>query len=223
MKGDVDIKISRKIGSFFLDSMKNAKKRLWIMSPWLSPEYAKLAIEKKTQGVDVKVITSNNYIRSHREALQELTEGRKEVKRPENRKLKIMGITLILTGIIMVFITDFILLGLIICGTGITLYFIGRERRVIYWVSKIEDENLLVYNYTPAYPLHAKVYIVDDLIIVGSVNLTSIGLERSVESIALIQSDELVLDLSNTLNEIEKLIKLKRIPNNDVGWEVRKK
>jgi len=218
---DVDVKIDRKIGSFFLDSMKNAKERLWIMSPWLSPEYARLAIEKKKQGLNVKVITSNNYVRGHKEALQELTEVRKEVKKPENRKLRIIGIILIPIGVIIAIFTAGI--GLILSVVGIILYFIGRGKALIYWISKIGEENLLVYNYIPAHPVHAKVYIIDDLVVVGSVNLTKIGLQRSVESVALIKSGELASDLSKILSELDKTIRLKRIPNYEVGKEVRAK
>lgn len=55
---DFEIHISRGVGSVLEDSLRTAEKRLWIVSPWISPEYADFMVNKKEKGVDVQLITS---------------------------------------------------------------------------------------------------------------------------------------------------------------------
>lgn len=69
MNAEVEVQIDRHIGSFFLNRLKEAKQRLWIMSPWIAAEYMELAASKKASGVDVRVITTNNYVSGQKDAL----------------------------------------------------------------------------------------------------------------------------------------------------------
>lgn len=109
---------------------------------------------------------------------------------------------------------------LIVCG-GMVYVKIGRGKVEFYWISKIGEDNLMVYDYSPSRPVHAKVYISDGQVAIGSANLTNAGLQKSVESLAIIKSDALSKELAKKLGTLEESFGLKRIPTNMVGSQVR--
>ncbi len=215
MEENVKIEIGKKIGDFFLDHMRNASKRLWIVSPWLSPQYVKMAIDKKKDGVDVKIITTNNYVVGHKEALKEIIEKKKDIVKKENRALTHLGKALIVLGLLGAIFSIF---AIVLFVLGIALFLIGRERARVYFQAKIGDDNLIVYSFS-AHPLHAKLYIADSKIMVGSANLTDAGLIKNTESMAIIENAELCEKIAEkiakgqwakrlTIEEIAREIKL---------------
>lgn len=54
-KGNIEVSIGKAVGHVFEDLLISAKRRLWVVSPWISPEYADLILKKKAEGVDVQV------------------------------------------------------------------------------------------------------------------------------------------------------------------------
>lgn len=75
-KEDFEIQISRGVGSTLEDFLRSADERLWIVSPWISPEYAEFIVSKKNDGLDVQLATSLES--SNRGAFQKLIEKRKK-------------------------------------------------------------------------------------------------------------------------------------------------
>jgi phosphatidylserine/phosphatidylglycerophosphate/cardiolipin synthase-like enzyme len=216
---DVDVKIDRKSGDFFLPKLKEARQRLWIISPWVGSAYMDLALSKKEAGVDVKVITSNDYVLGQKEALRRLVEGHTRITKPSNTKLKVVGLSLVIGGILLALLTKG--LTLVFTVAGLITFVKGMERSETYWISKLGEGNLKVLHYSPYKIVHAKVYIADDTVIMGSANLTENGVKRNIEGMAIIRSAELATKLGQTMATMESSLNLRQVPYNTLGRELR--
>ena len=64
----------KQVGKYIIPLIWNSKSTIKIVSPYLSPEYANLLIDKARSGVDVKIITSNEDNQNHQKALSILKE-----------------------------------------------------------------------------------------------------------------------------------------------------
>lgn len=189
-----------KFGSEATDELKNlvsnAKDELFIVSPWLSSSTVRTAIKKQKDGVNVDIITtsSDNDHASHRNALNRLVEKRQRVKRSERRALTASGLTLVLSGFLGLIATslagaldELIMIGMIAALlTGVALYFAGRESLEDYWASKVHS--VVMMGVEPL--MHMKIYVVDDVLAIGSPNYTYYGLNRNVEALAFIKDRE---------------------------------
>jgi phosphatidylserine/phosphatidylglycerophosphate/cardiolipin synthase-like enzyme len=219
MNAEVDIKLGHKIGDFFLPQLQNAKYRLWIMSPWLSTEYMELAVNKKKAGLDVRVTTSNDFFKnSQKESISKLIESQIRVIREENKKLKYIGICLVVIGIILTINTNWI--SLLLSLIGAILFFRGLKKTETYWISKLGDGNLTVLQYNPYKMVHAKIYIVDDTVIIGSANLTGNGLNNNTEVMAAIKNNEIAQNLIDVMNNIQEISGLQSISYDTLGKEI---
>ena len=58
---DITISIGKGIGDILEGEIHGVKRRLWIVSPWISERYALLLAKKRAGGVDVRLITTNDY------------------------------------------------------------------------------------------------------------------------------------------------------------------
>ncbi|NPA96392.1 MAG: hypothetical protein GXO32_02170 [Crenarchaeota archaeon] len=63
----------RDCGRFIEPLIRNARRRLWIVSPYISREYAEILVEKARQGVDVRVVTCD--VEESRDAIRVLRLG----------------------------------------------------------------------------------------------------------------------------------------------------
>jgi phosphatidylserine/phosphatidylglycerophosphate/cardiolipin synthase-like enzyme len=218
MNANVDVKLGHKIGEFFLPQLQNARQRLWIMSPWVSAEYMELAVGRKNAGVDVRVITSNDYVNGQKDALSKLIESQTRITKPENIMLEYIGAGLVLTGLALIKVTDY--MSLFVSLIGIALFLFGREGSEVYWVSNLGDGNLTVLSHHPYNMVHAKVYVADDVVMIGSANLTGNGLKHNTEVMALIESPELAAKMIDTMLNIREVSGLSVIPYDTVGGDI---
>lgn len=58
-RGDLEVSVGEAVGHVFASCRQ--EEAVGYLSPWISPEYAKLAIKKKEEGVDVQIVTTNDY------------------------------------------------------------------------------------------------------------------------------------------------------------------
>jgi len=216
---EVDVLIDHKMGDFFLSKLRDAREKLWIMSPWISPDFIDLLLEKKTAGVDVRVITTNDYVSGQKEALGKLIENHTRIVKPENTTQKNIGLALIVGGMLLAFFTKG--LGLILSIVGLVLYLIGREKSETYWVSKLGENNLKILESNPYKMVHAKIYVADNTVVMGSANLTGNGTRRSIESMAVMQSAELATKVCEMMNGVPIELKLKEISYDSVGRDIQ--
>ncbi|MCE4602028.1 MAG: phospholipase D-like domain-containing protein [Desulfurococcales archaeon] len=63
----------RDTGRILEPLLQGARERLWVSSPYVGPEYARLLVEKYREGVDVRLITSDSSV--NRRAFQVLFTG----------------------------------------------------------------------------------------------------------------------------------------------------
>jgi phosphatidylserine/phosphatidylglycerophosphate/cardiolipin synthase-like enzyme len=150
---------------------------LWVCSPFLGPQYAKILKEKANMGIDVRVLTSEvPENRLHQEALAILSGTS---KRPPS------AIALIIGGIVLIVLALAVgqavltLIGLLVLGVGAAMTSF-RRRNVR------EDVNTKVKLQIARKFIHSKMYIADgDVAAVGSPNLTHGGLNRNFEHLEI--------------------------------------
>lgn len=220
MNADVEVRVDRHIGDFFLQRLKDAKQRLWIMSPWIAAEYIDILLAKKAEGVDVRVITTNDYGSGQKEALRKLVEPQVRVLKPENRALQYTGIGLIVLGVLLLGATKGS--SLFFSLIGVALYMFGREKKETYYISTIGDGKLVVLQFHPYSIVHAKIYVADDTTIMGSANFTTNGLRNSIEGMATIQNAELAASVGEMMGRVKNAMNLTTISYNAVGRDVNR-
>ena len=142
----------------------SAKSHAYIISPWLGKKEVKGLKELRNKRVCVKVVT----------------------KEKENNAVKLLE-----TRKIDLFI---VLIAFLLMGAGITLSVLYRPFVMLIPLSIL----LLPFSFKKALPdwvkideeLHAKIYIVDDVVVLSSANLTSSGRKRNVEFVLVLRGQE---------------------------------
>lgn len=187
-KANVEFKMGREAGESLLKSIAHAKKRLVVVSPWLSATTAELAAQKQRKGVKVEITTTNDPSPNHRRALLKLVEAGQRTVGSRKPTVQAGGMVLVFAGVLTflanLFGPNSFLVAAGLAGAGAILFQLGRPRVERYCKSKIE--RLRIYD-TVAGPLvHAKVYVIDDEAVVGSTNFTVTGLRHNVEGLAFL-------------------------------------
>jgi phosphatidylserine/phosphatidylglycerophosphate/cardiolipin synthase-like enzyme len=150
----------------------------YIISPWISPEAARLIISLVNHGTKVHLITTNDTSnRSHANAMRLLG-----VSQGSRSAMLGVGILLIIISIAFIVLSP---LALVLLPPGAWLVIRGLRggsRRV--------HPNLTIRVINN---LHAKVIIIpeDGLVGIGSANLTSHGLHSNIECWAWVRDEEL--------------------------------
>jgi len=211
----VEVRVGRDLEEFLVGKFQKAERRLWIVSPWVSKEFIPILLEARSRGVDVRLITTDDLTPMHREALKQLIAPKRELVRRGSGFAKIVGLILIVAGFIAAVLTA---VSLIISFIGLAILFErGLNRYRVYYVSQLGDQNLQVYHVEPGKMIHAKIYVVDDIIGVGSPNLTSAGVKRNLEALCWLKSPELV---ENILKMLESIKDFKRVGLDEIGTNV---
>jgi phosphatidylserine/phosphatidylglycerophosphate/cardiolipin synthase-like enzyme len=162
---------------FIIPKLYRARE-LIIVSPWLSPETARLIIHLVSHGVKIHLITTGDTTnRSHMSAMRILgaSQGTRSA-------ILATGILLIIIGIAFTVLSP---IALVLLAPGAWLIYKGlrvKARRV--------HPNLTIRVINN---LHAKVIIIpeDGLVGIGSANLTSHGLHSNIECWAWVRDEEL--------------------------------
>ncbi|OYT57453.1 MAG: hypothetical protein B6U76_00995 [Desulfurococcales archaeon ex4484_217_2] len=67
--------VGKGVGAYFLNKLLMAEKYVYVASRWISPEYAGKLVGKAREGVEVKIITSDDREKHHQEALKILLKA----------------------------------------------------------------------------------------------------------------------------------------------------
>jgi phosphatidylserine/phosphatidylglycerophosphate/cardiolipin synthase-like enzyme len=162
---------------FIIPKLYRAR-RLIIVSPWLSPETARLIISLVNHGTKVHLITTGDFTnRSHASAMRLL--GANQGSRGAVLGI---GILLIIISIALITLSP---LALILPVPGALLIYMGLRG-----TSRRVHANLTIRVINN---LHAKVIIIpeDGLVGIGSANLTSHGLHSNIECWAWVRDEGL--------------------------------
>jgi len=201
-----DIYIGKGAGKKLMDDMRNAKRSIKIVSPYLSPYLIEELIDLKNKGLDIQLITVNE-IEEHKnssnkiisELIQQYRQTDEVAQNKRNKWKKTANF--LLTGIIILFSLTAILfantkdtktlLGLIpviITSFIFYLYKINIKKKRIYYYSYSQLFPFKIYLspekhvYSDTF-IHGKIYIIDDSIAyLGSLNLTKSGTQHNYET-----------------------------------------
>ncbi len=181
--GEVTINIGKGIGNILEGEIHSAKRRLWIVSPWISERYALILAKKCNDGVDVRLITSNDYAnRDHARALRALSQGR-------NRFL--LPLALVSIGFAILFKEQ---VGLLVAIALVMSYFLPKRTKPKVGLT-IKDR-LTDF-------VHDKVYVVDSRAMIGSANLTNAGMKRNSEALVVFDKASVVDGIAKMYEELE--------------------
>lgn len=190
------------------------------MSPWISPEYAQILVEKILEGVNVRVFTTNDLEnRSHVKALMKLIEAKRVVIKPAIPLVRRLGLILPVLGFVIAFVV--LPLGALMLIAGIAIYLVwGRDRLGIRYFPRVGEGGLVIYRSEPLSMVHAKIYVVDDQVAIGSVNFTRSGVMSNFECLAWIRDPLVVGEIANRLSSLSNDPGLQEVPIDKIGREV---
>lgn len=168
-------------GSVLLPLIHSARRQLFVCSPFISPQYARLLVQKVRSGVDVYVLTSlASENKTHQEALAVLT-GHSPPMLHRCFILLAFGFLFLLFSILHSS-WIFMYLGAMFLAFGL-----------VYGLRRLHDRRHrsgLQLRISRAF-VHAKIYGADDAIAAtGSANLTFGGLNRNLEHLEIFEGSE---------------------------------
>jgi phosphatidylserine/phosphatidylglycerophosphate/cardiolipin synthase-like enzyme len=209
---NVNINIGKAVGNELEDYLLKAKKRIYVVSPWIHPRYSKLLLDKKKQGLDVRLITTTSYNnKSHFKGLLELVQQKKKDKSKEilelsekRNKFLIAGIIGTIISIPLIFVGIGFLTILLSIGAIAYSFSIKPPETEYYYDTLIPIKicKTKYSDYTEGDFLHAKIFIVDNIIGLGSANFTSAGMFENFETLIIFKDEKVI---SETIDEFETL------------------
>jgi phosphatidylserine/phosphatidylglycerophosphate/cardiolipin synthase-like enzyme len=187
----------RMAGERIQESIHNAKKSITIVSPYLTPDYVDMLLQKQAEGVSIKLLTGTDLTsrykrdKAYRKLIRQTTIINNDRLDRRNR-LTLLSTTIIILSII---------LGLLGVFTEAIL--------MVFWLSAFIAAPILVfalkmkythYEYKPQFEMgiiispyeenlgelqyfvHSKIYVIDESIaFMGSVNFTEMGFVGNYE------------------------------------------
>jgi phosphatidylserine/phosphatidylglycerophosphate/cardiolipin synthase-like enzyme len=169
------LKCGRGVGDFILGELNGVSQAI-IITPWLSPETARLLTSLAKNGARITLVTTDDTEnQSHARALPMLYEE-VEARKQGSKALITAGALLLLLGIIMT--VPATTLSVLAILAGIVVLLLGLPRTV--QVRRTPIDLVILPRGTN---LHAKLVIIPErgLVGVGSANMTSSGLHNNIE------------------------------------------
>ncbi len=198
-KGDFEISIGKGVGHVLEDLIFSSKERIWIVSPWISKKYSEIIKEKANKGVDVKLLTSNDFSNnSHKRAVSDLVDFRRKLR-------KFPAYASFLLSLILLSLSAFDIIWLAFIPLPVFVFFFYG----ICFEAKPKID-LYIFDRKKEFT-HSKIYILDNVSAVGSANLTENGLWRNIETIVIIKDKEITEEIRSIFNNIKENPFLKRI------------
>ncbi len=148
-------------------ALRSAERRIVVVSPWISEEYARLLREKSDAGVNVSLCVSTS---EHLEPL------RKREIRPEYAAVLFVGFSLVFFGI----------------AQGVFPTAIAGAALIVFAIYLLVQKTYAVHVSIPEPFVHAKIYVVDDRAYLSSANLTHAGMHENVEFVVEIDDKDTV-------------------------------
>ncbi len=167
--------------------LRKAKSYVYVSSPYLTPEYVTLLLEKAREGVKVRLITS--YSKVNKEAL-ELLENAQLIERRRGRKATPLKALILVTLASVVYPPLLALLLLFVWPPTFIVIALKKikKRKKIDILLSVSPVSMRVK--VPAEKfVHAKIYVVDGVAVVGSANLTWKGLHENVECLVVMRGE----------------------------------
>ncbi len=187
---NIEVVFGKGIGHVIEDLLMHASKRIWIMSPWISEKYADFLISKKNKGLEVKVFTSDNFrIESHKRAVKKLFNVRYEWNK-------------ITIFVLIAYLSILIVLSFLITPAFLVFSILAAPAKK--WLKKTNVEKIIDVEIFDniASLTHAKIYVIDDKVVIASANLTESGFYKNLEAATIIRDEEVVKNIENYLSNL---------------------
>lgn len=203
-KGPFEISFGKGVGHVLEDIILGAKKKLWVISPWVSPKYADILIDKSKKGVDVKLLTSNDFSNSsHKKSLAKMIDFQRELKKKPAYLSGILAFLFLALSFINIYFLAFNL---------VPIFVFFRYGLVSVARPKV---NIILFDKKKQLT-HSKIYILDNISATGSVNLTNQGMWRNIETITVIKDKEITNEIEKVFNNMENNPLLKKVLLNTI-------
>jgi phosphatidylserine/phosphatidylglycerophosphate/cardiolipin synthase-like enzyme len=193
----IEVRCGKGLRDFVLESIYSSR-RVFIVSPWISRETAKILVDLTSRGVEVHLVTTNDPLPSHVKGLTTLISVEKRLKKPGKPRLARAGLCMLIVGG---------LLGIVLPPLGVALFIIGL---------------LLFLRYTPVfeehyYPriselivtsskLHAKIILTESAVGLGSLNFTEAGLTENIECFTWIREPSIYNKVLEDVNALKSTL-----------------
>ncbi len=212
------IYLGRGDGLEILKEIKNAKKSVKIVSPYLSSTYLDELVKLNKKGIKITLITSDNLTEPG--SMYSFDDSKiikqKKISKPEarhvKRNLKTISIVIFLIGLFtlgfsvlffpVVYISIFLFILILIIF--IYQYFIKEYSFEYYSIFKIR----IFDSHSGEKPwstnlIHSKIFLIDDKIcFLGSANFTWSGFRTHYETVIKIKDQEAIRDISQEVHEL---------------------
>lgn len=232
-----DIYIGKGAGKKLLNDIRNAKKSIKIVSPYLSPFLVSKLISFKERNLEVELITTDNLedfygayeknihklIIQNRETDHDAVEKREKWK-DISKILTYIGIGLLLTLVVISYYVRDIKIAFGIIPLLILLLIIKLYK------NKIRNKRIYSYWYTQLFPfkvymspdtthesdtfIHSKIYLIDNKIAyMGSLNFTASGTKYNYETRIRTEDPNAIKEIKE---EIYQLLNHSNLPERDI-------
>ena len=189
-----------------MSSLEDAKDEIIVVSPWISEGYAKMLKQRKDEGLNVEVYTSDQMeTGNHRDALKYLTSEKGGNSTSRIGLLSILGILLgLIGGNIGFFLSrPLLVIASLVVGVVSMVSLIVSRKSGVKWSPAVD--HLEVYSSR----LHSKIYIADEDVIISSANFTYTGLNKNFETAIKFQDKEIREELIEGIGDLDKRSKKK--------------
>ncbi len=223
------IKLGRGKGNEILTEIKNARKEVKIVSPYLSPDYIKELINLHNKGVYVTLITCDNLETNSWSDFKPSDIVRKE--KIEDAKLKNLKKSLYLISIILFLFSIFsfstiffmpnlmfipiviLFISLVLCATGFIIIDHKYEYHPIFRLKVFDSKS--GENPQSTNLIHSKIFLIDNKILfLGSANFTYSAFKTHYETVIKILDKKAIEDVSK---EVENIFNSKELK--EKSWE----
>ncbi len=233
-----DIYLGQDAGKKVLNDIKNAKKALKIVSPYLSPSFVDELVIRHIKNVNVQLLTTDKIKEnnSHHNFLSKLIIQHRivneEAEKTRNKWIDWCSFFLFgIIGYVAAFVLTAYFYWSIKLFYGIIPLIIAILIRKLYQ-EKIVQKRIYDYKYEPLFPfkvfisptyknyykgifVHSKIYIIDDQIAyLGSLNFTESGMKYNYETIIKITDQESV---DKIIKEFNDLFFSSTLPNHHIN------
>ena len=225
------IYIGKEAGKEIINKIKNAKRSVKVVSPYLSPDYIKELIKLHKEGKEITLVTADNICEessySDFKISDLLTKEKDYNPNSEESKKELFNISLCALGISFIFLLGafFFSIALIIAGilaiigTGLFLYSLTSQKdsyklTPIFRIKVFDSKSGEKPHSTEL--IHSKIFVIDEEIaFLGSVNFTYSGFKTHYETAIKVEDKKAVRDISK---EVERLYNSNDLKVKDV-WE----
>jgi phosphatidylserine/phosphatidylglycerophosphate/cardiolipin synthase-like enzyme len=193
----IEVKCGKGLRDFVLENIYLSR-RVFIVSPWISRETAKILVDLASRGVEVSLITTNDPLPSHVKGLTTLISVEKRLKKPGKPRLAGAGLCMLIVGG---------LLGIALPPLGVALFITGlllflRYTPVFEELYYLRIRELIV----TSSKLHAKIILTESAVGLGSLNFTEAGLTENIECFTWIREPSIYNKVFEDVNALKSTL-----------------